>query len=95
MIPLECEAINKTTISINLAAKQVEGKKAKSWFELVPPSYHQHAKVFSKEEAKRLPPHRKWDHAIVLTADAPRTFKCKTYPLTLKEQDAIDKIINE
>ena len=27
--------------------------------------------------------------------DAPKTLKCKTYPLTLKEQDAIDEIINE
>ena len=95
MIPLEYEAINKTTISTDLATKQAEGKEAKSWSELIPPPYHQHAKVFSKEEAKRLPPHRKWDHAIVLTADAPKTLKCKTYPLTLKEQDAIDEIINE
>ena len=52
MIPLECEAINKTTISTNLAAKQAEGKKAKSWSKLIPPLYHQHAKVLSKEEAK-------------------------------------------
>ena len=95
MIPLECKAINKTTISTDLATKQAEGKVAKSWSELVPPPYHQHAKVFSNEEAKRLPPHHKWDHAIVLTADAPKTLKCKTYPLTLKEQDAIDEIINE
>ena len=79
MIPLECKAINKTTISTDLAAKQVEGKEAKSWSELVPPLYHQYTKVFSKEEAKRLPPHRKWDHAIVLTADTPKTLKCKTY----------------
>ena len=95
MIPLKCKAINKTTISTNLPVKQVKEKEAKSWSKLVPPSYHQHAKVFSKEEAKWLPPHHKWDHAIVLTADAPKTLKCKTYPLTLKEQDAIDKIINE
>ena len=52
MIPLEYEAINKTTISTDLAAKQAEGKEAKNWSELVPPPYHQHAKVFSKEEAK-------------------------------------------
>ena len=95
MIPLKCKAINKTTISTDLAAKQAEEKKEKSWFKLVPPSYHQHAKVFSKEEAKQLPPHCKWDHAIALTADAPKTLKCKTYPLTLKEQDAIDEIIKE
>ena len=90
MIPLECEAINKTTISTDLAAKQAGGKEVKSWSELVPPPYYQHAKVFSKEEAKRLPPHHKWDHAIVLMADIPKTLKCKIYPLTLKEQDAID-----
>ena len=95
MIPLEYEAINKTTISTNLAAKQAEGKEAKNWSKLIPPLYHQHAKVFSKEEAKQLPPHRKWNHALVLTADAPKTPKCKTYPLTLKEQGAIDEIINE
>ena len=35
MIPLEYEAINKTTISTDLAAKQVEGKEAKSWSKLV------------------------------------------------------------
>jgi hypothetical protein len=40
MIPLEYEAINKTTISTDLAAKQVKGKEAKSWSELVPPPYH-------------------------------------------------------
>ena len=28
-------------------------------------------------------------------ANTPKTLKCKTYPLTLKEQDAIDEIINE
>ena len=95
MIPLECKAINKTTISTNLAARQVEGKEARSWSKLVPPPYYQHAKVFSKEEAKWLPPHYKWDYAIVLTADALKTLKCKTYPLILKERDAIDKIINE
>ena len=67
MIPLNYEAINRTTISIDLAAKQAKGKEAKSWSKLVPPLYHQHAKVFSKEEAKQLPPHHKWDHAIVVT----------------------------
>ena len=52
MIPFNCETINKTTISTDLATKQVEGKEARSWSKLVPPPYHQHAKVFSKEEAK-------------------------------------------
>ena len=56
MIPLEYKAINKTTISTNLAAKQAKGKEAKSWSKLVPPPYHHHTKVFSKEEAKQLPP---------------------------------------
>ena len=35
MIPLEYEAINKTTITTNQTAKQVEGKEAKSWSKLV------------------------------------------------------------
>ena len=41
--------INKTTFFTDLAAKQAEEKEVKDWSDLVPPLYHQHAKVFSKE----------------------------------------------
>ena len=38
-------------------------------------------------------PYCKWNHAIVLMMDASKPLKCKTYPLTLKEQNAIDEIL--
>jgi hypothetical protein len=94
-ISIRPETINKTTISTKLAAKKAEGQEKKDWSELVPSAYHHHTKVFSKKAAERLPPHRKWDHVITLTPDAPKTLKCKTYAMTLKEQDAIDEILEE
>ena len=40
-------------------------------------------------------PHCKWNHAIILMMNASKPLKCKTYPLTLKEQNAIDEILDE
>jgi len=34
----------------------------------VPRAFHQHAKVFSKQQSQRLPEHTVWDHAICYTA---------------------------
>jgi hypothetical protein len=89
------EIIGKTTIATDLAAEQAVGKEKKDWSELIPQPYHHHEKIFSEKEAKRLPPHHIWDHVIALTPDAPKTLDCKTYPLTLKEQDAVDILLEE
>jgi hypothetical protein len=51
-ISIQPEAINKITISTELAAKEAEGQEKKDWSELVPSAYHHHAKVFSKKAAE-------------------------------------------
>ena len=86
--------ISKTTIATETTIKQAS-KVKRTWQEIVPTEYHNHAKTFSEEEARRFPPSCPWDHEIKLTPDAPRNMDCKTYPLTLKEQDAVDKYIKE
>ena len=40
-----------------------------SLHKVVPSEYHDFADVFSKEEAKVMPPHRPYDHPIDLDAD--------------------------
>jgi hypothetical protein len=33
--------------------------------------YHNHAKIFSKQDSQRLPAHSVWDYAIELLPEAP------------------------
>lgn len=61
----------------------------------VPSHYHQHAKVFSKEAAKRFPPQRDEDHVITLKPDVPDTLNCKVYAQTAAEEEATRLFINE
>jgi hypothetical protein len=56
MIPLKCEAINKTTIFTDLAAKQVEAKEAKSWSELVPPRTTNMPRSSARKKLNNYPP---------------------------------------
>ena len=56
MIPLEYEAINKTTISTDLAAKQAEGREAKSWSELIPLHITNTPKSSAKKKLNDYPP---------------------------------------
>lgn len=50
--------------------------------------------VFSEKEFDHLPPRRPWDHAIELTPGFKPT-DCKIYPLSPKEQDALDEFLSE
>ena len=49
--------------------------------------------VFSEKEFDHLPPRRPWDHAIELTPGFKPT-DCKIYPLSPKEQDALDEFLS-
>jgi hypothetical protein len=53
------------------------------------------AKVFSEEESKRFPPQRACDHAIEFKPGAPDAIKCKIYPMTRVEDEALDLFINK
>ncbi|KIN99403.1 hypothetical protein M404DRAFT_30463 [Pisolithus tinctorius Marx 270] len=62
--------------------------RASTTEELVPKEYHQYLKVFSKEELKRMPLRKPWDHAI----DLKETFTPKRgrlIPLSVEEQKEV------
>ena len=92
IIKTECSA--KTTVAQQLA-EQATDKTIHPWDQIVPPQYHQHARVFSETEAHRFPESREWDHAIDLKADAPSTLDCKVYPLSPGEDIALQTFLSE
>jgi hypothetical protein len=62
--------------------------------DLVPKTYHQYLKVFSKKESERMPIRKPWDHAI----DLKETFKPKKgrlIPLSPKEQKEVSDFIDD
>ena len=91
---IKTEHSAKTTVAQQLA-KQATDKMIRPWDQIVPPQYHQHARVFSEIEAHRFPKSREWDHAIDLKADAPSMLDCKVYPLSPGEDIALQTFLSE
>ncbi|KAI5116221.1 hypothetical protein M0805_007046 [Coniferiporia weirii] len=61
---------------------------------MIPSQYHKHLHIFQKKAAERFPISRPYDHAIDLKPDfLPRD--CKLYPLSPKEQLALDQFLEE
>ncbi|KAK3508753.1 hypothetical protein QTP70_004233 [Hemibagrus guttatus] len=60
----------------------------------IPREYQSLQEVFSKERATQLPPHCPWDCTIDLLPHAMLP-KCKVYPLSLPESQAMDENIEE
>ena len=84
----ECEARGAST---DLAIKAHDEQKETT----IPPEYKQFASVFSNEESQRFPPPRPWDHAIELKPDAPSHLRCKVYPMTREEDEALNEFIDD
>jgi hypothetical protein len=61
----------------------------------IPDEYQRHRKVFSDQQATCFPPSRPEDHAIKLIPGVPEMINCKVYPLTLAEQEATKKVLEE
>jgi hypothetical protein len=61
----------------------------------VPTQYHQHLRVFSDKESKKLPPKQPWNHAIDLREGAPVTLISKNIHLSQTEQAELQKFIKE
>ena len=63
--------------------------------EKIPEEYQDfNDRVFKKVVFEKLPDQSKWDHAIELIPNA--TLKdCKIYPLNIKEQEELDKFLEE
>ena len=70
-------------------------KEKKSFEQAVPPEYQDFRKVFSEEESERLPNRQPWDHAIELTPDAPATIRTKVYPMSVNEQQELERFLEE
>ena len=83
-----------STVSQRLAEAAEKDRVQKSWKDIVPESYHQFEKVFLKESFDELPQQRKWDHAIELIPGA-EPFSTKIYPMSPKEQEELDRFLDE
>lgn len=60
----------------------------------VPPQYADYADVFSKAESNVLPPHRSYDHKIILEGDGERALKYSPlYKMSLDELEAVKAYI--
>ena len=63
--------------------------------EVVPKEYQGFREtVFNKKMFNQLPPKRPWDHTIELTLGA-LLKDCKVYPLSIREQEELDKFLDE
>lgn len=83
------------TYSQRLAEAEQKRKPQKTFEEMVPEHYRQHAKVFSEQESERLPAHKAWDHPIELSPGAPTSLRTKIYPMSPAEQIELDRFIEE
>ncbi len=79
----------------DLAAKASEGKKTKTFKEMVPEWCRDFTDLFEKENFDKLPKPKMWDHAIELTPNANTNLDCKVYPLNRNEQAELDKFLDE
>lgn len=84
----------KINPAMELARKQQATEKKKTFEDLVPEPYQEFKDIFDKKAAERFPESRSFDHAIDLKLDfLPRN--CKVYPLSPKEQTALDEFLEE
>jgi hypothetical protein len=81
--------VTRTTVSTTLAKET-----AKVPFEGVPLAFRKYKKVFSDEEAQRLPRHQPWDHKIDLILGQPMG-KTSVYRLTPPEKIALKEYIED
>ena len=83
------------TYAQQIAEKANLAKGKRTFEEMVLPQYRDFAKVFSEEESQRLLEHQPWDHTIDLEPDAVKHWRTKLYPMSLNEQEELDKFLKE
>ena len=89
-INLEEEAWRREELNIRSRSKDLKEVE-----ENIPKEYEDFNDwVFSKTVFEKLPDWSKWDHAIELTPNA-MLKDCKVYPLNVKEQEELDKFLEE
>jgi hypothetical protein len=81
-------------ISQHLVEAFHKNLEAKSFQDTAPDYLHDFEDVFSKTSFDELPARKPRDHAIELILDA-QNKSCKVYPLSLLEQEQLDKFLEE
>ena len=81
-------------VATEVAIKDFEKKKKKTFEEVAPEYVHEFKDVFAKESFDVLPPRRPWDHAIELLP-GDHEVDCKVYPLNPGEQKELDEFLAE
>jgi len=79
--------------SAELASTSLVTERAPN-LSLIPPEYHEFADLFSKTEAKKLPPHRPYDHQIPLEPGTTPPFGT-IYSLSPMELETLQKYIED
>jgi hypothetical protein len=83
-----------STVSGCLAEAFAKNSKPKDFHDIVPPSLHAYADVFSETAFGSLPKRHKWDHTIELEREPSPGFR-KVYLMTLMEQTEMDAFLKE
>ena len=86
---LQSLAIFKVIFATTLAQNVKDNKS-----HTIPPEYRDFRDVFDKAQMNQLPPSQSYDHVIELKSDFVLK-NCKVYPLTLKEEEALDIFLQE
>jgi hypothetical protein len=81
-------------ISQQLAEAFHKNLETKSFRDSAPDYLHDFKDVFSKTSFDELPAQKPWDHAIELIPDAQNKSR-KVYPLSILEQEQLDKFLKE
>jgi len=79
--------------SAELASTSLATEQAQD-LSLIPPEYHKFADLFSETEAKKLPPHRPYDHQIPLEPGTTPPFGT-IYSLSPTELETLQKYIED
>jgi len=80
-------------VARTMTSTQLAQKKQVT-LEEIPPEFRKYVKVFSDEEAQRLPKHQPWDHKIDLLPGQPMK-KTSVYRLTPPEKIALQEYITD
>jgi hypothetical protein len=88
------EVSTTQNISQRLAEMFHKNSETKSFRDLALDYQHDFEDVFPKTSFDELPAWKPWDHAIELILDA-QNKSCKVYPLSISEQEQLDKFLKE
>lgn len=75
--------------------KEDNDEDTANWKSLVPEWVYEYGNMFSKKQSERMPERKTYDHPIDFEKDAVLPKPAKIYPLSPKEQNSLDKWIDE